>query len=154
MSDDYSAADACVAGLKSEGAKIVILLTHVGFGGDKELAGRVPEVDIVIGGHSHVFLYDGTPPALSHGHGSTHRDHVDSSYPTWVDSWSAPGKKVPVLQAKAFSRYIGKVEVEFDSEGNLVGLHGHPILLGDTSSDVQVTPDQGVVDQIKQWRNW
>eukprot|EP00210_Caulerpa_lentillifera_P005126 g4898.t1 len=154
MSDPYSAAEACVAELKSQGINIIILVTHIGFNGDKTLARIIPDVDIVIGGHSHKFIYNGTPPAMSYSHGHAHRDYVESDYPTWVDSESVRGKKVPVLTARAFSRYMGKVEVEFDSEGNLINLSGNPVLLGGSSSETHVTPDQGVVDEIAQWRHW
>jgi 2',3'-cyclic-nucleotide 2'-phosphodiesterase (5'-nucleotidase family) len=34
-------------------ADIVIVLSHCGFPADKELAARVPEIDVIVGGHSH-----------------------------------------------------------------------------------------------------
>lgn len=56
-------------------------------------------------------------------------DHETSEgdYPTVVSQ--ANGKKVPIVQAYAFSKYLGYLEVEFDNEGNLISFQGSPILL-------------------------
>ena len=37
-------------------ADLVIALTHIGLDADKKLAAEVPEIDIIIGGHSHIQL--------------------------------------------------------------------------------------------------
>ena len=55
------------------------------------------------------------------------------------------------MTAKAFSRYIGRFEVEFDDDGNLVNQSGAPILLGDFASDAHVEPDQSMKDEIAQY---
>ena len=34
-------------------ADIIIVLSHCGFQADKELAARVPGIDVIVGGHSH-----------------------------------------------------------------------------------------------------
>ena len=39
--------------LRSEGAEIVIALTHLGLGADKQLAEKVDGIDVIVGGHSH-----------------------------------------------------------------------------------------------------
>ena len=39
--------------LRREGAQIVIALTHLGLGADKQLAEKVAGIDIIVGGHSH-----------------------------------------------------------------------------------------------------
>lgn len=44
---------------KAAGAKIVIALGHSGFEMDKAIAEQVPEVDVVVGGHTDTFLYTG-----------------------------------------------------------------------------------------------
>ena len=45
--------------LKSQGVNIIIGLGHAGYENDKELARYVPDIDLVIGGHTHTFLYTG-----------------------------------------------------------------------------------------------
>ena len=39
-----------------ENVKLIIALTHLGLGGDLKLAEAVPEIDVIIGGHSHTVL--------------------------------------------------------------------------------------------------
>lgn len=48
--------------LKAQGIKILIALGHSGLERDREIAASCPDIDIVIGGHSHTFLYSGTVP--------------------------------------------------------------------------------------------
>lgn len=42
---------------------------------------------------------------------------------------SDDGRKVPVVQAYAFGKYLGYLKVEFDDKGNVVTSYGNPILL-------------------------
>ena len=45
--------------LKSLGIDIIIAVGHAGYGVDMHLAEQVEHLDLVIGGHSHTFLYTG-----------------------------------------------------------------------------------------------
>ena len=45
--------------LKSQGINIIIALGHAGFSKDQEVARDVPDIDLVIGGHTNTFLYTG-----------------------------------------------------------------------------------------------
>jgi len=45
--------------LKSQGVQIIILLSHSGYGVDLVIAEQVPDLDIIVGSHSHSFLYTG-----------------------------------------------------------------------------------------------
>lgn len=53
--DPVEAATALVPTLK-EKADLVVALTHIGFDEDQRLARLVPEIDIIVGGHSHTKL--------------------------------------------------------------------------------------------------
>jgi 2',3'-cyclic-nucleotide 2'-phosphodiesterase (5'-nucleotidase family) len=44
--------------VKSNGADLVILLSHLGFDTDKELAKAVSGIDVIVGGHSHTVVID------------------------------------------------------------------------------------------------
>ena len=46
-----------------QGVDIIIALGHSGYDRDLEVAARVPHVDVVVGGHTHSFLYSPTPGA-------------------------------------------------------------------------------------------
>lgn len=60
----------------------------------------------------------GTPPS---------REVPAGKYPFIVTS--DDGRKVPVVQAYAFGKYLGCLKVEFDEKGNVIASHGNPILL-------------------------
>ena len=51
--DLKEAASKHISSLKSRGADVIIALTHIGLGADKELAASVSGIDIIVGGHSH-----------------------------------------------------------------------------------------------------
>ncbi|XP_054262335.1 protein 5NUC-like [Macrosteles quadrilineatus] len=112
--------------LLAENVNILIALGHSGYVKDQQIAKEVEEIDLVVGGHSHTFLYTGTPP-----------DPVDvpkGPYPTVISQ--ASGKKVPVVQAYYGTKYLGYLELDFDDEGNLKSWNGAPILLsGDLPQD-------------------
>ncbi|XP_040564244.1 snake venom 5'-nucleotidase [Lepeophtheirus salmonis] len=97
--------------LIKEGVKIIIALGHSGYEKDLEIAKKVEEVDLVVGGHSHSFLYPkGETPPLN--------DHIVGDYPTYVSQSS--GKVVPVVQAYCYSKYLGQLKVNFDGNGELL----------------------------------
>jgi 5'-nucleotidase / UDP-sugar diphosphatase len=56
------AADEAVEALKAEGADVIVCLSHSGVtkgvvkGEDEQLAKAVPEIDVIVGGHTHVLL--------------------------------------------------------------------------------------------------
>lgn len=55
VSDPVQVAARLVPELRAS-ADLVIALTHLGVDGDRELARRVPGIDLIVGGHSHTFL--------------------------------------------------------------------------------------------------
>ncbi|XP_065367554.1 protein 5NUC-like [Calliphora vicina] len=104
--------------IKKQGINIIIALGHSGYLKDQEIAMKCPDVDLVIGGHTNTFLYNGDQPDA---------ERIDGPYPTVVKQHS--GKEVPVVQAYAYTKYLGKLHVQFDSAGNLIEFDGTPILL-------------------------
>lgn len=45
--------------LRDEGVKIIIALGHSGIEKDQIIAKEVEDIDLIVGGHSHTFLYTG-----------------------------------------------------------------------------------------------
>ncbi|XP_060657702.1 protein 5NUC-like [Drosophila nasuta] len=128
--------------LKDKGINIIIALGHSGYQKDLEIARDCPEVDIVIGGHSHTFLDSSQPVADI---ADTNPEAVRGPYPTTVTQSS--GKKVPVVQAYAYTKYLGKLKVQFDGDGNLVSFDGSPILL-----NASIAQEQDVLDLLDAYR--
>ena len=128
--DEIDSLKADVATLEAEGVTKIIALTHVGFNRDLEIAAAVPGIDAVVGGHSHTYLSANDPERAG-------------AYPTWVSQES--GAMVPVVQAYAYSKYLGHLELTFDDDGNLIYAGGNTILL-----DSSVTPDPAVEARVQE----
>lgn len=45
--------------LKEMGVDIIIVLSHCGLDVDRTMAAKCPLIDVIVGGHSHTFLYSG-----------------------------------------------------------------------------------------------
>jgi len=111
--------------LKASGVDIIIALGHSGYIKDKEVAARVPDIDIIVGAHSHDFLFterEGSP--------NPSNNRIAGNYPTVVTS--ILGAKVLVLQAFAFTKYLGHIKVNFTEDGLVDSWDGSPILLDNT----------------------
>lgn len=126
--DDIDSLKADVAALEAEGVTKIIALNHVGYRRDMDIAAAVPGVDAVVGGHSHTYLSASDPDRAG-------------PYPTWVTR--GEGDLVPVVQAYAYSKYLGHLELVFDDAGELVYAGGDTILL-----DASVTPDPEIEARV------
>lgn len=104
--------------LKTMGVNILIALGHSGFTKDLEIAEKVEDIDLVIGGHTNTFLWNGTSPDVEKSEGP---------YPTLVKQKS--GRLVPAVQAYAYTKYLGKLHIVFDSDGEIITSDGNPIIL-------------------------
>ena len=93
---------------------ILIALGHSGYEMDIELAENIPELDVVVGGHSHTFLYTD-----SDGSGPPSNDIPDGDYPTYVKN-KVTDKVIPVVQAYCYTKYLGHLELQFDDQGELL----------------------------------
>ncbi|XP_029640954.1 5'-nucleotidase-like [Octopus sinensis] len=113
--------------LQKEGVNRIIALGHAGIEMDKKIAREVEGVDIVIGGHTNTFLYNGDPPSI---------EKPEGSYPEVITQKG--GEKVLVVQEFAYGKYLGRLKVEFDSQGRVKSWSGNPILL---NNSVEQDPD-------------
>lgn len=118
--------------LDKQGVKIIIVLGHSGYEVDKRIAAEVPLVDVVIGAHTHTFLWNGPPEDIE--------VPVDV-YPKVITQTG--GKKVPVVQGYAYNKYLGRLNLTFDKNGDLVGFEGQPELL-----ETSIRQDGDVLDLL------
>ena len=93
---------------------VLIGLTHLGVDWDVELAGAVPELDAIVGGHSHTTL----------------------SGPLFV---TVAGKRIPIVQAGSGGRVLGRLDLDVRGgrvegfRGRLISTHGlgeDPVVAG------------------------
>lgn len=117
-----------VAELEGQGINKIIALTHVGLTEDKRIAAEVPGIDVIVGGHSHTLL-------------SNTDDKAAGPYPVIVEQ--ADGTKVPIVQAYAYSKYVGELSVSFDDDGKVKGASGVPHLM-----DSSIKPDSAIAKRV------
>ncbi len=129
--DDIAYLQEAVGRVRGDGVDKVILLSHVGFLRDQEIAAAVDGISLIVGGHSHTLLSNTVDDA--------------PAYATLVESPS--GRAVPIVQAYAFSRYLGDLELEFGEDGEVVAARGDTVPL-----DASVTPDPAVEARIDELR--
>jgi len=128
FTDDVAAITKEAAKLKAQGVNKIIALTHVGYTRDLSDIAKIPDVDVVVGGHSHTLLSNTDPKA-------------EGPYPTMVDN--PGGYKVPVVTAASYSKYLGDVVITFDDNGVVKEAKGDPILI-----DSSFTPDPEIAARI------
>ncbi|CAH0713614.1 unnamed protein product, partial [Brenthis ino] len=107
--------------LNEKGVDIIIVLSHCGLDVDKELARDYGKyVDIIVGGHTHSLLWNGPAPS---------GESVAGPYPVFVQPTANKNHKVLIVQASAFTKYMGNLIVYFDYRGDFVKWEGGPIFL-------------------------
>ncbi|HUT47988.1 MAG TPA: bifunctional metallophosphatase/5'-nucleotidase [Alphaproteobacteria bacterium] len=109
------ALSAAIAILKTMRVNKIIAVSHAGFRRDKRVAAAVEGIDVIVGGHTNTLLSNSARGA-------------EGPYPVVVKS--PAGKPVLVVQAFAFSRYVGKLEVRFDGSGVPVKWQGDLVPVG------------------------
>lgn len=126
--DPVPAVVAEVAKLQAWGVTRIIALSHSGYGVDQRIASKVDGIDVIVGGHSNTFL-------------SNTSDRADGPYPTWVTT--PDGGRTAIVQAYAYGKYLGRLDVTFDADGVVTEATGEPILI-----DGQVAEDAAVKAQV------
>ncbi|KAJ3627081.1 hypothetical protein MTP99_014488 [Tenebrio molitor] len=127
--------------VKEENVFTNVVLSHSGYDTEQEIAKKATaasKIGLVVGGHSHTFLYTGEPapgPATPAG-----------PYPTIVER--VDGKQVLVVQASCYCRYLGNITVSYDENGDCVDWSGSPIFL-----DTSVPQDETINQEMEPWKD-
>ncbi|GHH97431.1 5'-nucleotidase C-terminal domain-containing protein [Neobacillus kokaensis] len=91
-------AKATVASLKEQGINKIVVLSHLGYGPDQELAKAVDGIDVIVGGHTHTKL---EKPVV-----------MEKAEPTVI------------VQANEYLNYLGVLDVSFDENGVVTAQDG------------------------------
>jgi 5'-nucleotidase/UDP-sugar diphosphatase len=128
FTDPIASARTSVIALKQQGINKIFALTHIGFENDVLLAQKVPDIDIIIGGHSHTSV--GNIPNANH------------PYPLVEKN----GTKEPVLVVTdwEWGKYLGDLSVSFDKTGKLIAWAGKPHAI-----EASIKSNQEFVDKLK-----
>lgn len=73
------------------------VISHLGVARDRQLCQDVPEVDLIVGGHSHTDMSDSYPETITRADGST----------------------CIVAQARSFTKFMGVMDIDFDASGRI-----------------------------------
>lgn len=100
MRDTMANVQAQVDWLKAQGINKIIVLSHMGYDKEQQLAKTVPGIDIIVGGHSH---------------------NVVSGITSGQNFLMGPGQEpVLLLQAGKNAQYMGVADVLFDPQGRVI----------------------------------
>lgn len=105
--DVVPSVQAAVDELTASGVNKVVVVTHIGYSEDQQMARQLRDVDLVVGAHSHTPL--GTPEISGWSKAA-------GPYPTIVRDLK--GKEIPIVQAYEWGKVLGKIQIEFDVKGN------------------------------------
>lgn len=114
-----------ISDFSNQGIDIIIVLSHVGLEADKELAKQIPNIDIIVGGHSHSFLSNDPSDGNSVG-----------PYPIIIESENKD--KTLIVTAGMGGRVVGLLHAVFDSWGHIIEFSGNPIKI---TNDISMDPN-------------
>ncbi|MGJ8583789.1 MAG: bifunctional metallophosphatase/5'-nucleotidase [Marinosulfonomonas sp.] len=125
FTDPVGAVQQEVDKLTAEGVNKIIVLSHSGYLTDQRVAAETTGVDVIVGGHSNTYL-------------SNTSDKAAGPYPTMVGTTA-------IVQAYAYGKFLGELNVTFDDDGNLVEAVGEPLIM-----DAEVAEDEGTKARISE----
>jgi 2',3'-cyclic-nucleotide 2'-phosphodiesterase (5'-nucleotidase family)/PKD repeat protein len=130
--------------LESIGVDAIVLISHLqGIEEDSLLAESLSGVDIMIaGGGDELLANEGD--LLIPGD----EELIRSAYPIVVTD--ADGKSVPVVTTKGNYTYLGRLNVSFDDQGNVISYNGGPVRVADASFDDGVAEDAQMLTEVVQ----
>lgn len=128
FNDAAASVQAAVDELTGQGINKIVVLSHLGYLADQDLAKAVTGVDVIVGGHSHTVL-------------SNTAEDASGPYPTVVDA--SDGAPVLVVSNGSYARTLGRLNVSFDADGVVTNFSGDPIAL-----DSSITQDETVQARV------
>ncbi|MFK8083368.1 MAG: bifunctional UDP-sugar hydrolase/5'-nucleotidase [Granulosicoccus sp.] len=118
FSDPVAAVQGEVDELMEQGINRIIVLSHSGYALDQRVAAETTGVDVIVGGHTNTFL-------------SNTDESARGPYPTMVGNTA-------IVQAYAYGKYVGELNVTFDEAGELIEATGDPLQINaDIGEDAQ-----------------
>ena len=109
FSDPVAAVQGEIDELSEQGINRIIVLSHSGYDVDMRIAEQTTGVDVIVGGHTNTLL-------------SNTDENAKGPYPTVV-------KQTSIVQAYAYGKYVGELNVTFNDDGEVVSAAGEPVLV-------------------------
>ncbi len=115
VSDPFETAGKIISEIKAQGINKIIAVTHLGFEEDKKLALLYPDIDLIIGGHSHTIQGDFSEIGVS---------SYEKKYPFKADNSSTY-----IVTAGYQGLILGNLNISFNQEGNVSLINASPKML-------------------------
>lgn len=115
VSDPFETAGKIISEIKAQGINKIIAVTHLGFEEDKKLALLYPDIDLIIGGHSHTIQGDFSEIGVS---------SYEKKYPFKADNSSTY-----IVTAGYQGLILGNLNISFNQEGNVSLINASPKIL-------------------------
>lgn len=126
--------------LNNDGVKILIGLSHSGYFEDLKIAESVPQLSLIVGGHSNTFLYSPKTMKIS-------TETPTDNYPKIVGH--SDGTNTLVVQAFAYGKYVGLLNATFDTNtGRITKYAGNPILM-----DSKIPEDEEIKQLVTSYQS-
>jgi 5'-nucleotidase len=141
----FDSIDKSIAALKSEGVDKIVLLSHLGYDLEKQVAKQCPGLDVIVGGHSHTYL--GKPTGIQ-GFANP-----PGPYPTVVENTES---RVLLVSSWEWGKVFGRIRVTFDDQGKVKSwADTNPILVEESIPDdptvaAMVAAFNKPIDSLKQ----
>ena len=119
FTDPSGAVQAEVDKLTEMGVNKIVVLSHSGYRVDQTVAENTTGVDVIVGGHSNTLLSNTVEGAAG-------------PYPTVVNG-------VQIVQAYAYGKYLGELNVTFDDGGNVIAATGDLIIMDGSVAEDEAT---------------
>ncbi|XP_064489242.1 protein 5NUC-like isoform X2 [Ornithodoros turicata] len=118
--------------LRKLNVTIIVAIGHSGLMRDRLIAQEVPELNIIVGGFSHSFLYSGAGVYPN-------TELADGPYPVVVQRQDS--STCLVVHAYWFGKYVGVLNVMFDSStGKMLNFSGAPAIMDSSITSVSNSP--------------
>lgn len=141
LTDVANAVNAEVQALALQNVNKIVLSGHLqGLTEDQDLVPLLSGVDVIIAGGGDELLANNPDANTQAPFGPA----IDGPYPTISTQTDADGKTIALVTTQGEYRYIGKLDVEFDANGNVTSVGGDPILVDSTASPQELGTVNGI----------
>ncbi len=135
FTDPSGAVQGEVDKLTAAGVNKIIVLSHSGYVVDQQVAANTTGVDVIVGGHSNTYL-------------SNSSDRAKGPYPTMVGATA-------IVQAYAYGKFLGELNVTFDDAGNVTAASGEPLAMDasvveDAATKARIAEASAPLEEVRQ----
>lgn len=149
FADEAAAVRAEAERVHAQGVDIIVVLSHCGIEVDRHIALHGgPHIDVIVGGHSHTFMYTRPPASGDSGDSAVpNGEWPRYDYPMVVRQETGTLHQVLIVHAASFTRWVGDLTVHFDAAGRAVRWSGRPVFQA-----AAIAGDAGTEAELRPWR--